>query len=102
MGTSTATFLEISAGSESMWMNVASGAKVCRLPVTRSSKRTPDRDDEVGLADGVVGVLGAVHAEHAHGQVVVFGEAALADERGGHGDVAVDGQLAQLVGRARR
>ncbi len=58
------------------------------------------RDDQVGLADRVVGVRRAVHAQHAHGQVVVLGEAALAGERGGDRDMAVDGQLAQLVGGA--
>ena len=35
------TFLEISAGSMSMWMNFARGANSLSLPVTRSSKRAP-------------------------------------------------------------
>src|SRR5919107_234942 len=36
-----ATFLPMLAGSMSMWMTRARGAKVASLPVTRSSKRTP-------------------------------------------------------------
>ena len=35
------TFLEISAGSMSMWMNFARGANSDSLPVIRSSKRAP-------------------------------------------------------------
>ena len=35
------TFLEISAGSMSMWMNLARGANSDSLPVMRSSKRAP-------------------------------------------------------------
>jgi hypothetical protein len=35
------TFFEISAGSTSMWMNLARGANSDSLPVTRSSKRAP-------------------------------------------------------------
>jgi hypothetical protein len=34
-------FFEISAGSTSMWMNLARGANSESLPVTRSSKRAP-------------------------------------------------------------
>jgi hypothetical protein len=38
---SASRFLEISAGSMSMWMTFAPGAKASSLPVTRSSKRAP-------------------------------------------------------------
>ncbi len=41
MGTSAWRFLEISAGSMSQWMTVASGANASSRPVTRSSKRAP-------------------------------------------------------------
>ena len=41
IGTSTATFLPISAGSMSTWTIRAYGAKVGTWPVTRSSKRMP-------------------------------------------------------------
>ena len=41
IGTSTALFLPISAGSMSTWMTLALLAKAASLPVTRSSKRTP-------------------------------------------------------------
>ena len=41
IGTSTARFLPISAGSMSAWMTRAPGANESRLPVTRSSNRAP-------------------------------------------------------------
>ena len=44
-----------------------------------------DVEDEVGFAEGVVGVGGAVHAEHAEGEGVGFGEDAFAEEGGGDG-----------------
>ena len=41
IGMCAGTFLEISAGSTSMWMNFARGANSDSLPVTRSSNRAP-------------------------------------------------------------
>ena len=41
IGMCAATFLEISAGSTSMWTNFARGANSESLPVMRSSKRAP-------------------------------------------------------------
>ena len=41
IGICAGTFLEISAGSMSMWMNFARGANSDSLPVMRSSKRAP-------------------------------------------------------------
>ena len=41
IGMCAGTFLEISAGSTSMWMNFARGANSESLPVMRSSKRAP-------------------------------------------------------------
>jgi hypothetical protein len=41
IGTSALRFFPISAGSMSAWMIVASGAKLSRRPVTRSSNRAP-------------------------------------------------------------
>jgi len=41
IGTSTRLFFPISAGSISMWMTFACGAKVSIFPVTRSSNRAP-------------------------------------------------------------
>ncbi len=52
--TSARTFLLISEGSISMWIFFALGAYWARLPVTRSSKRMPKAEKEVGLLDGVV------------------------------------------------
>ena len=65
IGMCAGTFLEISAGSMSMWMNFARGANSESLPVIRSSKRAPIGDDQVGLVHRVVGGPRAVHAEHA-------------------------------------
>jgi hypothetical protein len=41
IGMCAGTFLEISAGSMSMWMNLARGANSESLPVIRSSNRAP-------------------------------------------------------------
>jgi hypothetical protein len=41
IGICAGTFFEISAGSISMWMNLARGANSDSLPVMRSSKRAP-------------------------------------------------------------
>ncbi len=41
IGMCAGTFLEISAGSMSMWMNFARGANSDSLPVMRSSNRAP-------------------------------------------------------------
>ena len=41
IGMCAGTFLEISAGSMSMWMNFARGANSESLPVIRSSNRAP-------------------------------------------------------------
>ncbi len=41
IGTSATRFLQISAGSMSAWITLASGAKVDSWPVTRSSNRAP-------------------------------------------------------------
>ena len=107
MGMSTSTFFEISAGSMSTWMIVASGAKLSSLPVTRSSNRTPTAEDQVAVGDGVVGVHRPVHAQHAERELVVLGEGTDARQRVRDRDVGVQRQLAQLgrgVGRddARR
>ena len=48
---------------------------------------------QVGLVDGVVGVDGAVHAEHVQAQVVVAGEAAQAVQRQGDRDAGLLGEL---------
>ena len=65
IGMCAGTFLEISAGSTSMWMNFARGANSDSLPVMRSSKRAPIGDDQVRLVHRVVRGARAVHAEHA-------------------------------------
>ena len=62
----------------------------------------PEVDEQVALVDGVVGGDGAVHAEHAHGQLVRLGERAQGHERGRHGQAAQLGEpedLGRRVGR---
>ena len=49
-----------------------------------------DGDQQVALVHRVVGGDGAVHAEHAHGELVRLGEGAEAHERGGHRDAAAE------------
>ena len=58
------TFLEISAGSTSMWTNFARGANSRELAGDPVVEAGADRDDQVGLVHRVVGGPGAVHAEH--------------------------------------
>ena len=57
-------------------------------------------DQQVGVLDGLVDPGLAVHAHHAQVQRMRFGDAADAEERRGDRDVALLGQLAQLVVRA--
>jgi hypothetical protein len=60
-------------------------------------KAGADVEDEVGLADGFVGVGGAVHAEHAEGEGVGFWEDAFAKEGGGDGAAEGFGEHEQLL-----
>ncbi len=56
-----------------------------------------DREDQVGFVHRVVGGAGAVHAEHAEPLLVRGREGAEAVEGAGDGEVAVFGELADLV-----
>ena len=58
------------------------------------------RQQQVGVVDGVVGVNGAVHAEHLQAQEMLAGEAAQAEERQRHRDAGALGE--GLAGTARR
>ena len=99
MATSARRTLLSSAGSMSTWMTLASGAKASTLPVTRSSNRLPEGDQQVGpLHGGDRGVV-AVHAGHAQAQRVRVGEAAPGHQGGDHRDAGPLGQLAQGFGR---
>ena len=51
---------------------------------------------QVGLVDGVVGVDGAVHAEHLQAQEMLAGEAAQAVQGQGHGDAGPLGERPQV------
>ncbi len=53
---------------------------------------------QVGVVDGVVGVDGAVHAEHVQAEEVLAGEAAQAEQRQGHRDAGALGE--RLAGAA--
>ena len=53
-----------------------------------------DGDEQVALVHRVVGRDGAVHAEHAHGELVRLGEGAQAHERRGHRQAAQLGERA--------
>src|SRR5262249_5618111 len=53
---------------------------------------------QVGLVDGVVGVYGAVHAEHLQAQEVLTGEAAEAVNGQGHRDAGALGERTQGLG----
>ena len=65
IGMCAGTFLEISAGSMSMWMNFARGANSLQLAGDAVVEAGADRADQVGLVHRVVGRARAVHAEHA-------------------------------------
>ena len=101
IGTSAARFLPISAGSMSAWTILAYGAKLSSLPVTRSSKRAAEGDDQVGLLQRGDGGDRAVHARHAHVQRVAVGEGAERHQGGGDGRAGELGEDLQLGGGAR-
>ena len=62
---STLTFLLIEDGSMSTWIFFEYGEKASSRPVMRSSKRAPMIDHHVAIVHREVGLVGAVHAEHA-------------------------------------
>ena len=86
----------------SIWTILAWGAKVSVLPVTRSSKRTPMAIDQIALADGHVGPIGAVHADHAQPQGIGARKCAQPHQGGRHRDLGRAGELGQLLGSALR
>ena len=49
----------------SMWIFFERGENASMRPVMRSSKRAPMHDHHVAVVHGEVGLVGAVHAEHA-------------------------------------
>ena len=71
--TSGRTILLNSAASMSMWILVAPTQNSDSLPVMRSSQRAPIAMIRSQFDDRLVGVGGAVHAEHALVQRVVLG-----------------------------
>ncbi len=63
-------------------------------PVVESG---PDRDYQVTLLHGHVGTVCAVHAQHAHGQVVRSGKSAKPHKGHGHGDGQFDCKFSQFL-----
>ncbi len=57
------------------------------------------RDDQIGMVDGHVGRVGAMHAHHAQPEFVVTGKSPQPHERGGHGNAQRMRQSAQTVRR---
>ena len=100
MGTSACRFLEISAGSMSAWMTVASGAKVSRLAGHPVVEAGAQGDEQVALLQRRDGGDGAVHARHAEVQRVAVREGAARHQRGDDRDAGQLGEHAQLRGRA--
>ena len=72
------------------------------LPVTRSSKRTPRAKQQVGFVDRIVGVDGAVHAEHLQAEEMFAGKGAQAQERQGDRNAGTLGKRPQLRSGAGR
>ena len=66
------------------------------MPVTRSSKRAPDGQENVAVGDAHVGLEGPVHPQHAEKKRVVAGEPAEAHQGGGDGDGHLLGQGEEL------
>ena len=95
MPTSTRTFLLIDEGSISMWIFFEPGEKASSRPVTRSSKRAPTADHHVAVVHGVVGLEGAVHAEHAEPLRVGGRKGAQAHQGRGHRRAGQRGEFAQ-------
>ena len=68
----------------SMWIFFEPGEKASSRPVTRSSKRAPTADHHVAVVHGVVGLEGAVHADHAQPGRIVGRKGAQAHQGRGH------------------
>ena len=103
--TSGCSTLPNSATSMSTWIFTASLQKTESLPVMRSSQREPMDMMRSQSVDRLVGVGGAVHAEHAEVQRVILGHRALAEQGVDHGRAQLLGELQDglaRVGRARR
>ena len=95
MPTSGRFNLPISAGSPSIWMIRARGAKVSTLPVARSSKRAPTQISRSHSSIAVLAARRAVHAEHAEEARRVGRQAAQALQGRDRGDAGARREGAQ-------
>ena len=77
----------------STWIFTASLQKVDSLPVMRSSQREPMDMMRSQCVHRLVGVGGAVHAQHAEVKRVVLGHRALAEQRVHHRGLHLLGEL---------
>ena len=78
IGTSAMRFLEISAGSMSAWITLASGANDRQLAGDAVVEAGAEGDDEVGLLQAGDRGHRAVHAGHAEVERVAVGHASRA------------------------
>ena len=88
------TFLSISAGSISTWIFLR--ARRIRLEIAGDAivEAHAERDDQVGLLDGVIDPRLAVHAHHAERERVGRGEGAEPEQRRGDRHVGLLGERA--------
>ena len=89
-------FLLISDGSMSMWTILPCLANSRHLAGHAVVEAHAEGQQQVGLVDGVVGVDGAVHAEHLQAEEMLAGEAAEAEQRQRHGDAGAVGERLQV------
>ena len=80
----------------SRWAILACGAKSLTLPGDAVVETGADGEEEIAILDGVVGVGGAVHAEHVERQLAVGVDRPDAHQRGDDGDSEALGERAQL------
>ena len=97
MGIDTGTFRAIAAGSMSIWIICASGAKRERSPVARSSKRTPYAKKKVRLLDSHVRSIAAVHPYHSQVQGMVRRNGPYAHKAGNHWNADFFQELLQFL-----
>jgi len=95
IGISTRMFLLIEDGSISMWIFFEPGENASIRPVMRSSKRAPTHSNGVATMHRHVGLIGAVHAEHAEPVLARRRISAEAHQGGGDRKAGRFDQLAQ-------
>lgn len=95
-GIRTLTFLWMDVGSMSIWTMVALAQRRRGVLGHAVVEAHAHGNQEVGVADGFVGGIGPVHAEHTEPLRVIAGERAEAHQGTGHRDAQVLGEIAEL------